>query len=72
MINCCVLKCEFCTTVVQFKQDWHKPPFYAGLRRTRKVRFRSAALSKNGGNVEFTAFLLFFISKILVITKIIC
>ena len=58
-----MLKCEFCTNVVQFKQDWHKPPFYAGLRRTRKVRFRSAALSKNKRTVEITAFLLFFIIR---------
>lgn len=45
------------------KQRWRKPPFYGRLRSVEKVRFRSAALSKSGRNVEFTAFLLFFCFK---------
>ncbi|MFR6683043.1 MAG: hypothetical protein ACLUQE_13395, partial [Dorea formicigenerans] len=37
--------------------------FYQYLRLSKTVRFRSAALVKNGRNVGFTTFLLFFCFK---------
>ena len=45
------------------EQRCRKPPFCGRFRIPEKVRFRSAALSKNGRNVEITAFLLFLFQK---------
>ena len=45
------------------EQRCRKPPFCGRFRIPEKVQLRSAALSKNGRNVEFTAFLLFFCFK---------
>ena len=43
------------------RDEVFKAPFYQYLRLSKTVRFRSAALVKDGRNVGFTTFLLFFL-----------